>query len=299
MIELASLNVGGGALVKTGDLVFREVDPLYNSFLNLDGPADPDFRVKILPRLDAGRPLQGTRVFAAADVYEVFRREGSGQLAWKHPKRSGEYLVLVETDRDCRNMVMHCHEDLVLERADRTILANPLRYPVDQLLLMLILARRQGAVIHSAGINFFGRTCLFPGISGAGKSTISRLCAGKRDMEILSDDRIIVKQDDDGFRAYGTPWSGEAGIAVNRSAPLAAVFFLKKGEENGLTRLGPAEALRLLLPTVSIPWFDPAGREGVLNFCDRHLAGTPLYELSFTSDGTVADFLAEFMTAAP
>ncbi len=299
MIELVNLNVGGISLVKTGDLVFREIDPLYNSFLNLAVPADPDFRVNILPRLDADRPLQGTRVFAAADVYEVFQREGGGRLAWKHPKWPREYLVQVETNQDCRSMVMHCHEDLVLERADRTILANPLRYPVDQLLLMLILARRQGAVIHSAGINFFDRTCLFPGISGAGKSTISRLCAGKRDMEILSDDRIIVKQDDDGFRAYGTPWSGEAGIAVNRSAPLAAVFFLKKGEENRITKLSPAEALKLLLPTVSIPWFDPAGRDGVLNFCDRLLSATPLYKLSFTTDGTVADFLAEFMIKAP
>ena len=72
-----------------------------------------------------------------------------------------------------------------------------------------------------------GKGYLFAGPSGAGKSTICSFYQELEQYTILSDDRMVVKKSGDDFFMYGTPWSGEAGIAVNDSAKLHGMFFLR------------------------------------------------------------------------
>ena len=103
-------------------------------------------------------------------------------------------------------------------------------------------------------LDLFGRQCatraiIFPGKSGAGKSAITRLLNGGTNFELLSDDRIIVREMNDHFEVFGTPWPGEAGISVNRSAALEGILFLAHGSENRINALNPKESLKRLLPT--------------------------------------------------
>ncbi len=48
-----------------------------------------------------------------------------------------------------------------------------------------------------------------------------------------------------------------------------------------------AETLHQLLPTVSIPWYDPERTQEALGFCDHLVANTAAYSLSFRPDPTV------------
>ena len=71
---------------------------------------------------------------------------------------------------------------------------DPFVGPALELLMITHLARRDGVILHGCGISSDGRGVVFAGESGAGKSTLSRLWARKEGIEILSDDRVIVRR---------------------------------------------------------------------------------------------------------
>ena len=74
---------------------------------------------------------------------------------------------------------------------------SPLDYPLDELLIMHRLTQEKAIELHGCGIvRADGAGNLFVGHSGAGKSTTTRLWTEVEDVEVLSDDRIIVRRDD-------------------------------------------------------------------------------------------------------
>ena len=162
--------------------------------------------------------------------------------------------------------------------------ADPLHYPLDQLLVMVTLATRSGAIFHSVGMETGGRAYVFAGRSRAGKTTLARLLMRDPEVRGLSDDRVIVRGGASRFRAYGTPWPGEGRVAVNASAPLSALFVLAKGPSCAVRRLSPREAVHRLIPTISVPWFDAKLAERMLAWLDRLTGRVPCYEFCFTPD---------------
>ena len=106
------------------------------------------------------------------------------------------------------------------------------------------------------------------GPSGAGKSTTARLWQQRGDATVLCDDRIIVRQMEGAFRAYGTPWHGDIPAVSPASAPLERILFIRHGAENRLTPLRPAEylavkalvAVCVVVPAVGIIYAVAAAR---------------------------------------
>ena len=79
--------------------------------------------------------------------------------------------------------------------AGMTSVPSPLEYPLDELLIMHRLTQEKAIELHGCGIvSANGEGNLFVGHSGAGKSTTARLWASRHDVEVLSDDRIIVRE---------------------------------------------------------------------------------------------------------
>ena len=74
---------------------------------------------------------------------------------------------------------------------------HPLEYPLDELLIMHRLTQERAIELHGSGIvRTNGEGNLFVGHSGAGKSTTTRLWTAREEVEVLSDDRIIVRPDE-------------------------------------------------------------------------------------------------------
>jgi len=97
-------------------------------------------------------------------------------------------------DKQFRNALLQmnaaCFSDGVYD-------ANPLEYPLDELLIMHRLTQEKAIELHGTGIvRANGDANLFVGHSGAGKSTTTRLWTSVEDVEVLSDDRIIVRRDE-------------------------------------------------------------------------------------------------------
>ena len=104
---------------------------------------------------------------------------------------------------------------------------SPLEYPLDELLIMHRMTQERAIELHACGIvSAAGVGNLFVGHSEAGKSTTTRLWTEREQVQVLSDDRIIVRRDSlvahsankPTMRMYGTPWHGEAMHASPDSA---------------------------------------------------------------------------------
>ena len=89
-------------------------------------------------------------------------------------------------------------------------------------------------LVHSSALIYDGGAYLFSGDSGVGKSTHTRLWlkAFGDKVHIMNDDKPVVKLYDDKVVAFGTPFDGGSGIALNESYPLKAIIFVERGEEN-------------------------------------------------------------------
>jgi hypothetical protein len=125
--------------------------------------------------------------------------------------------------------------------------ANP--YSIDSVLRIvhtLVLARQGGFLVHAASAIRNGTAFLFAGVSGAGKTTISRLAPP--DATLLTDEISYVRKRDDHYVAFGTPFTGElAKLGENVSAPIAALYLLAQGPSNQIEPVAEGEGARLLL----------------------------------------------------
>jgi hypothetical protein len=136
--------------------------------------------------------------------------------------------------------------------------ANP--YSIDAVLRIvhtLVLAQEGGFLMHAASAIRNGNAFLFVGVSGAGKTTISRLAPP--DVTLLTDEISYVRKDvrkgvqkqDFSYVAYGTPFTGElAKLGENVSAPVSALYLLAQGPENRIDPVAPGQAVRELLANV-------------------------------------------------
>jgi MoaA/NifB/PqqE/SkfB family radical SAM enzyme len=163
----------------------------------------------------------------------------------------------------------------------------------DQILLARVLADRQGCYLHASGVEFAGKGFLFVGHSEAGKSTMVKLLNGKA--KILCDDRMIVRQRIDGFKIYGTWSHGEVPQVSGDSAPLSAIFFLNKANDNRIENLKDKKTINrkllacLIKPFVTVEWW-----EKTLPLLEKISTEVPCYSLYFDKSGKIVDLLGRF-----
>ncbi len=173
------------------------------------------------------------------------------------------------------------------------ILQSLNHYATDSILRIvhtLIQAPEGGFLLHGASAIRNGRAFLFSGVSGAGKTTISRLAP--QDSVLLTDEISYVRRDGDGYLACGTPFAGElARLGENVAAPIERLFFLAKGPENRIETIEPAHALRMLLRNILFFGNDAELIDMVFHSACEFLARVPASRLTFYPDERVWDLI--------
>jgi len=174
--------------------------------------------------------------------------------------------------------------------------AYPLQYPLDELLMIHLLAQGKGVEIHGCGVlDAIGRAYLFVGQSGAGKSTIARLWCGHAGVTLLSDERVVLRTDRNPIAVYGTPWQGDAQLASPQHGDLAAVFFLNRGVTHTVVPVRAAQAAARLFSCAFLPFHTAAAVDRTMTAVQQVASDTPCYDLSFAPDRSVIDVLKGHM----
>jgi len=169
--------------------------------------------------------------------------------------------------------------------------ANP--YSIDAVLRIvhtLVLAKQGGFLLHSASAIRNGKAFLFAGVSGAGKTTISRLAPA--DATLLTDEISYVRKQDEDYFAFGTPFTGElAKLGENTSAPVAALYLLAQGPENRIDPVAAADAGRELLANMLFFAEDQEMVHWAFQAACDFVHRVPVYRLTFVPDARVWEMI--------
>ena len=152
-----------------------------------------------------------------------------------------------------------------------------------------ILPKYDRMLFHGSSLALDGRGVLVTAKSGTGKSTHTRFWRerfGSR-VKMVNDDKPFLHVREDGVTVYGTPWRGKHGLGENTSAPLEAVYFLNRGEENRVEQVSPRELYPLLLQQTYTP-DDPNAMVKTLALVERLSRSVKLLKLYCNLDHQAA-----------
>lgn len=258
-------------------------------------------------------PQRGIYAPKVTAPYHLFLTEGDPEvvLRFQHSSAFQEEknlpgVILFDTQPNWR--IYYSNKKYILQTRDRTAILTPdfssgdvymiknqrgfpFTYPLDELLMINLLAQGRGVMVHAFGVMDTDNGLLFAGTSGAGKSTIANLWKDKKDVTVLSDDRIIIRKIDGRFWIYGTPWHGDANVCSPEKAPLEKIFFLKHAKVNKVEEIEEIDAVSKLLVCSFPTFWDKKGMEFTLGFIDELTREVPCYELGFLPDEGVIDLV--------
>lgn len=285
--------IGGLTIQVESDLPITDTTfrPKFKLF-EVDGPGEDTVVIRhYFSPFDFENEHLGERVYRKAP-WAIYRRGDSWLYLSVSPTmkdtEAGDVGVLSDDHTQAR---MYHAREAVFRKGDLHSLSL---FTTDQIILARLLADRQGCYLHSAGAILDGQGLLFVGHSEAGKSTISKMLQGL--MEVLCDDRNIVRRWPEEWRVYGTWSHGEWPVVSASFAPLRAIMFLEQASENRLTPLDgdregeivPRLLACLITPFVTADWWDKS-----LTLVEQMAREVPYYTLRFDKSGGVVAVLED------
>jgi len=246
--------------------------------------AIPDIKIQI-DRVSALVPTSAPELFDSGSLWRLYEDDAGFRFDFTAAIFGDSPYKRLLVDRRFRESTVQMSEESASSKG-----VWPLGYPLDELLITHRLTQERAIELHGVGIaGPDSANNLFVGHSGAGKSTTARLWSSLHKVEILSDDRIIIREhpsDNDSTQIfmYGTPWHGEAAFALPQRAPLQRIFVLEHGHGNVLTPLTPSQMVAELFARAFVPFHRHEYVESALSFLERVAQSVPCYRYSFEPD---------------
>lgn len=148
----------------------------------------------------------------------------------------------------------------------------------------------QTIAIHTSVIEYKGRTVLFLGESGTGKSTHTRLW--RENIEgavLLNDDSPMLRIIDGKPWMFGSPWSGKTPCYKTESYPLAACVRLSQAPHNKIRRLSIPQGYAAIHPSCPPDFaYDDTLYDYISNTISDVLSQVPMFHLECLPDADAA-----------
>jgi len=175
-----------------------------------------------------------------------FWKTTEGRLVFFVPDQRPVLQLVVEPDFSCGEVV-----------GDFSAFPNENCYPLENLDIRLLsawLASLGDVMLHASGVLVNGRGFCFIGASGAGKSTLAARLIKTAGATVLGEDQIVLRYLDGRFWMYGTPWHLQEGMCSPEKVPLEKLFFINKGEPEGIHSISGMDGVKQLMQTAFIPY---------------------------------------------
>jgi hypothetical protein len=227
----------------------------YREFLESAQSVDLDIRVTSRPELD--RTVDPPS-YDSGHHWRVHRDSDGVLFEFLHPPTDRVYCH-VRASVDFTEALVTFSERAWAEIArapDNSEILRELPHPLDQLLLIPRMAWTGASVFHAAGVAIDGRAYVFAGHSGDGKTTLARLLEGEG-VELLSDERIVIRSAGDAIIAHGTPWPGEGNIVSSASYPLGGLYLVRKSDQHRIAEGMTGDIVGELLARAIVPYYLP------------------------------------------
>lgn len=260
----------------------------------VDGPGDDNttirhyFEIPDIPNKDFGEELYRRPPWA------ISRKNGTWYYLGIAPEPDDPELHRIAVFNADHTHALIYNTPLAVRYAKEQGFASLSLFPTDQIWLAPLLADRNAVMLHSAAAILNGQGVLFVGHSTAGKSTTVTMLkeAAKRDpkisVEILCDDRNIVRRWKDGWRVHGTWSHGDVADVSPASAPLRAVLFLEQASRNAVLPIdGRMERWKRLLATLVKPLVTAEWWQKELNVLEQMVDEVPHYTMHFDRTGAI------------
>ncbi len=207
-------------------------------------------------------------------------------IAFQNMNNEGEHCRIVRADRRFADFVIY-------ERPTARRVIFPFVYPFTDLAIAGYMnINKIGIILHSACISLKGKGYLFAGVSGSGKSTISEIWRKERDVAVLTDERVILREFKNDLWAFGTPWHGTSHIYKNLGAPVEKIFFIKHGRKNRAIPVSKTDAATRLMVRCFPAFWNRDAMQFVLDFC-AVVADKECYDFRFRPDQSATSYLKE------
>lgn len=208
---------------------------------------------------------------------------------------------LIKDDHPVQETIAITASDIDGERSRLLSKKNPgqpLEASTPQSLEVLVLCRRIADILpkydrilfHGSSLAIDGNGVLFTAKSGTGKSThtgLWRQVFGDR-VKMINDDKPFLEVREDGVFVHGTPWRGKHRLGENLSAPLKAIVFVTRGQENRIDPISPRELFPLLLQQTYSPE-NPGAMVQTLALVERLSRKVQLLKLACNMDPEAAE----------
>ncbi|MBL0227568.1 hypothetical protein [Thermomonas sp.] len=171
----------------------------------------------------------------------------------------------------------------------------PSPYSLDSILRILLtvaLAGEGGMLMHASSVVLSGRAYVFTGVSGAGKTTISRLAP--EGAHLLTDEMSFIRREGGEYFAHGTPFAGELGHPGRKhERPAGRHLPAGAGPGKPIEPLSPADAVRALMSNILYFAKDGALTSQVFDNAISLAARVPVRRLTFYPDARVWDLFGK------
>ncbi len=249
----------------------------------------PDVCIHMVP----GKPPKKyfnrkNRIFDSETVWSLYQVGEKMVLTLQAPAAGPDPYQMVVFDRDFRKgNVYHCLP--VSKDSGDMLLSSLLGFPLFEVIMVCVLSRGFGFMVHACGIDDQGKGILFAGNSTHGKSTMARLWEHRA--TILNDDRIILRLINGQFWMFGTPFHGDYKDTSPHGAPIDKNFFLRHAQSNHIIQINGASAVSMIMTRCFPPLWDAEGMDFTLDMCAKLTDQITCFELGFIPDRNIVGFV--------
>jgi len=170
------------------------------------------------------------------------------------------------------------------------IVIDPLFYPLGSLLMIYLAHFSQGFLIHASGINDQNKGYIFTGVSGAGKTTMSRLWSNNG-ATVINDDRLWIQKIENEWKMFSTPMMNYAQPPL--MANISRIFLISHSPENHLCKTNGAQGVMKVMTNCIQHLFDKEMTATHLETIFEMAKHIPIYELGFKPTEEVVSFIKE------